>query len=123
MPTIRIQALTPIEQEISGLLTNCTAAAANALDIPQDWCWALFQPVEPGTYAEGARVWGASDVGRASVLISISALEGRTPEQKAAVLSGTARSAAEYLGLPLTQVFADYRDIPKGQVFSGGEIV
>lgn len=123
MPTIRIQAITPTDRDIGELLTDCTAAAADALGIPQDWVWALFQVVESGTYAEGNRVWCAEDAHNAAVLISITALEGRTPQLKAAVLTATSRAAAGYLGLPLSQVFAEYRDIPGGHAFTGGEIV
>lgn len=122
MPTLRIQAIVPTGRSIDTLLTDCTAAAAAALGIPQDWCWALFQPVPPGTYAEGGQVWGAEDGNRAAVLISITALEGRTAELKAAVLGATARAAAASLGLPLQQIFVEYRDIPRGQAFSGGEV-
>ena len=49
-------------------------------------------------------------------------LEGRTEELKAAVLRATAGVVAEALAVPLAQVFAEYRDIPKGQAFSGGSI-
>nr|WP_158651776.1 hypothetical protein [Marinobacterium profundum] len=123
MPTIRIQAIAPIGRSIDTLLTDCTAAAAKALGIPQDWCWALFQPVPPGSYAEGGQVWGEADASRATALISITALEGRTAALKAAVLAATAHAAAACLDLPLAQVFVEYRDIPQGQAFSGGEVV
>ena len=122
MPTIRIQAIAPASCDIGRLLTRCTAAAADALGIPQAYCWAIFQPVAPGTYAEGDRIWNASEAGRAAPLISITALEGRTGELKAAVLRATANVVAESLAVPLEQVFAEYRDIPKGQAFSGGDI-
>ena len=123
MPTIRIQALSPTNYDIGTLLTECTAAAAKALDIPPDWIWALFQPVAVGEYAEGARLWNAEETRDAAVLISITALEGRTEQLKAAVLTATATTTARYLGIPLDKVFAEYRDIPKGHAFSGGEIV
>lgn len=122
MPTIRIQALEPVGRDIGPLLTSCTAAAAEALGVPQDWCWALFQPVVSGTYAEGNRVWGGTD-DAATVLISITALEGRTADLKTSVLRATSHAVADYLGLPVERVFAEYRDIPKGQAFSGGEVV
>ncbi|KFX68806.1 hypothetical protein TMS3_0115060 [Pseudomonas taeanensis MS-3] len=122
MPTIRIQAIAPASCNIGQLLTRCTAAAADALGIPQDYCWAIFQPVAPGTYAEGECIWSASEAGRAAPLISITALEGRTGELKAAVLRATSSVVAEALAVPLEQVFAEYRDIPKGQAFSGGRI-
>ncbi len=122
MPTIRIQAIAPVSCDIGRLLTRCTAAAADALGIPQGYCWAIFQQVAPGTYAEGDRIWSASEALRAAPLISITALEGRTSELKAAVLRATAAVVAESLAVPLGQVFAEYRDIPKGQAFSGGSI-
>lgn len=122
MPTIRIQAIAPTSCDIGQLLTRCTAAAADALSIPQHYCWAIFEPVKPGTYAEGDCVWSASEAGRAAPLISITALEGRTPELKARVLQATACVVAESLAVPLEQVFAEYRDIPKGQAFSGGSL-
>jgi phenylpyruvate tautomerase PptA (4-oxalocrotonate tautomerase family) len=122
MPTIRIQAIAPGSCDIGQLLTRCTAAAADALGIPQHYCWAIFQPVAPGAYAEGNCVWSASEAGRAAPLISITALEGRTAELKAAVLQATAGVVAESLAVPIEQVFAEYRDIPKGQAFSGGGV-
>lgn len=122
MPTIRIQAIAPEGCNIGQLLTRSTAAAADALGIPQNYCWAIFQPVAPGAYAEGDCVWAAPDAGKAAPLISITALEGRTPELKANVLQATAGVVAQYLAVPIEQVFAEYRDIPKGQAFSGGRV-
>lgn len=122
MPTIRIQAIAPESCDIGQLLTRCTATAADALGIPQNYCWAIFQSVASGTYAEGDCVWAATDAGKAAPLISITALEGRTAELKAAVLQATAGVVAESLAVPIEQVFAEYRDIPKGHAFSGGSV-
>lgn len=123
MPTIRIQALQNQDQNISELLTACTQAAAEALDIPQDWIWAVFQPVLVGDYVEGGMVWSSDDINKAPVLISITALEGRSAELKAAMLSAVSHSTAEQLRVPINNVFAEYRDIPKGHAFSAGSIV
>ncbi|MDT4842367.1 Tautomerase enzyme [compost metagenome] len=122
MPTIRIQAIAPKDCDVSQLLTRCTAAAAEALAIPQNYCWVIFQALEAGTYAEGDCVWTEADAGSAAPLISIAALEGRTAELKAAVLLATAGVVAEVFKVPLEQVFAEYRDIPKGHALSGGQI-
>lgn len=122
MPTIRIQAMAPQSCDVSQLLTRCTAAAADALGIPQNYCWVIFQAVAPGTYAEGDCVWDEADAGKAAPLISITALEGRTAELKARVLQATASAVAECLAVPIEQVFAEYRDIPQGHAFSGGSL-
>ncbi len=122
MPTIRIEAMSDQGFEIQQLLVQCTEAAAIALDIPQGWIWALFRAVEPGCYAEGAHIWQASEMDKASILISITALEGRTAELKATLLEAVARVTAEVTGVSLEKVFVEYRDIPKGHAYSGGEL-
>ncbi|MCY1392584.1 cis-2,3-dihydrobiphenyl-2,3-diol dehydrogenase [compost metagenome] len=82
---------------------------------------------EPGRMASTAepcssgRMWPAPAMSR-RWWTSITALEGRTAELKAAVLRATANVVADALAVPLEQVFAEYRDIPKGQAFSGGSI-
>ncbi|MNO69818.1 (S)-1-Phenylethanol dehydrogenase [compost metagenome] len=82
---------------------------------------------EPGAHGvDGGALFFRADVASAGDSrrwwTSITALEGRTAELKAAVLRATANVVADALAVPLEQVFAEYRDIPKGQAFSGGSI-
>ncbi|MDQ4108278.1 MAG: tautomerase family protein [Actinomycetota bacterium] len=55
MPIIEIHALPPPEEiDISSALAHVTSAVAADLGEEPGGTWALWRPVAPGTYAEGA---------------------------------------------------------------------
>ncbi|WP_036229115.1 tautomerase family protein [Marinobacterium jannaschii] len=119
MPTIRVQGCFNSEIKVENILNKITSYASEALAIPADYCWALFENQPHGTFVEGNRI--VSPAQGNVIIASVAALEGRTMQQKSAVMNAVSRAIVEGAGLSASQVFIEYRDIPKGQAFSAGE--
>jgi phenylpyruvate tautomerase PptA (4-oxalocrotonate tautomerase family) len=108
--------------DVEKLLAETSRAAAKAFSVPEKQCWATFRPIEPGTYYEGGKLRYPEEAPLVSPLVTVSAYEGRSGEQKAELLRGVAKAVGDGLGTNPDNVFVEYREISKGDVFTGGKV-
>ncbi|GIW71239.1 MAG: hypothetical protein KatS3mg102_0781 [Planctomycetota bacterium] len=123
MPIVRVEALAPPELEVAALLERVAAATAAAFEVELRHCWVTFQPLLPGHYLEGGRVRASEDARAAAPLVEIIAYQGRTPARKARALRAVAEAVGGALGLEPDLVFVLYREIARGHVHVGGEVL
>ncbi|MBI4614036.1 MAG: tautomerase family protein [Planctomycetes bacterium] len=122
MPIIRIEALVDRPPDVALLLEGTVRAAAEAFGTEPRQCWATFRELPSGTYLEGGRVRDSSEAALVSPLVTVLAYRGRTRDVKARVLAAVAEAVGRGLGTPPENVFVEYREIPEGHVFTGGEV-
>ncbi len=122
MPVVEIQALVRERPDLPALLDGVARATAEALGADLRSCWVVFHEIAPGTYLEGGRVRDREDALEVSPLVTVRAYRGRTLEQKAKLLPAVAGAVGAALGLDPALVFVEYREIPEGHVFTGGQV-
>ena len=123
MPVIRIEALVEGEPDLQTLLVDTSEAAARAFSIPAKQCWVTFSRIEPGTYLEGSVLRDEADAAEVSPLVTVSVYQGRDLEQKAALLREIALAVGHGLHVDPDNVFVELREIPRGHVFTGGNVL
>jgi phenylpyruvate tautomerase PptA (4-oxalocrotonate tautomerase family) len=122
MPVIEIQALVAEPPDLPGLLAATAQAAADAFGVDVRHCWVTWREIPAGAYFEGGAIRYAANAREVSPLVTIRAAHGRGADQKARVLSAVAAAVGAGLGCPVDNVFVEYREIPPGQVLTGGEV-
>lgn len=122
MPVIRIEALVREAPDVPALLKAVSEAVAGALGADPRSCWVTFRELAPGTYLEGGRVRTAAEAREVSPLVEIHALHGRSSMQKANAMKAVARAVGVALGSDPENVFVEYRELPAGHVYTGGQV-
>lgn len=120
MPIVRIEAIVDDPGVVAPLLSEVVAVAADALGAAPGHCWARLVRIEPGAFMEGGRLRSAQ--ADHSPLVTVTAYEGRSAEAKARCLEAVAVAVAERLGVPWDDVFAEFQEIRRGHVLTGGQI-
>ena len=122
MPVVRIEAIVRGSPDLPALLRAVADAVAAALHTDAKACWVTFRELAPGTYLEGGRVRTAADAHEASPLVEIHAYRGRSAMQKASAMKAVAAAVGHGLGSDPANVFVEYRELPAGHVFTGGQV-
>ncbi len=122
MPVIRIQAIRTESLRVADLLSETSAAVAQAFSLASDQCWSCFTEIRSGEYFEGGVYRGREGSERHSPLVTISAYEGRGSAEIAAALDGVAEAVVSHFGFEKGDVFVEFRELRKGTVHTGGEV-
>jgi phenylpyruvate tautomerase PptA (4-oxalocrotonate tautomerase family) len=97
MPIIEIQALPPAgEIDIASALSYVTGSVAAYLGEEPGGTWAIWRPVEPGAYAEGAGTPAAQPHGTHPAIVDVFANHREDP---AGLLREVGRAVVEAFGL------------------------
>ncbi|HEX9416898.1 MAG TPA: tautomerase family protein [Gaiellaceae bacterium] len=121
MPIVRIEALAQPEIDLERVLGSlCTELAALLGERPEG-TWATWETLEH--YVEGAQGPAAQPRSTHPPLVTVTAFEGRPPEQVAAMLSLVADVLARELSLEPGNVFVTYEEARRGRLYTGGQVV
>ncbi len=105
MPIIEIDALPPAAPfDVTAALTHVTTAVATFLGEEARGTWAIFHPVAPGHFAEGADAPDVQPDGTHPAIVRVFA--DREPDQIQPLLEVVARAVVEAFGLREGNVFA-----------------
>jgi len=121
MPVVTIRALQQPPEVVERVLTAVTEHVAAALGEDPRGSWATWEEV--AAYVEGYDLAGVQPHETHPPLVRITAFEGRSDDQIAAVLEAAAAAVAQQLGVEPGNVFAVYEEARSGRVFTGGRVV
>ncbi len=122
MPVVRIETVPPPEgTDVARVLgTLCTELAALLGERPEE-TWATWRTLDH--YVEGERGATAQPHSTHPPLVTVTAFEGRSPEQIGAMLSLVADVLARELSIEPGNVFVTYEEARRGRLYTGGEVV
>lgn len=123
MPVVTIRALPQSDMVVERVLTAVTSGIATALDEDSSGTWATWEEIGARRYAEGDDLADGQPHDTHPPLVRITAFEGRSDEQIAAMLDAAAAAIAEQLGIEPGNVFAVYEEARSGRISTGGRIV
>jgi phenylpyruvate tautomerase PptA (4-oxalocrotonate tautomerase family) len=117
MPIIEIQSL-PLagEIDISSALAHVTSRVAAYLDEEPRGTWAIWRPVSPGAYAEGADAPAAQPRGTHPAIVDVFAARR---EDRAELLLVIGRAVVEAFGLDEGNVVVRLTDADPVRVYWG----
>jgi phenylpyruvate tautomerase PptA (4-oxalocrotonate tautomerase family) len=123
VPVVEIRALPQPDDVVQHVLAAATHAVADALGEEPRGTWATWEEIQPGRYSEGEAPAQVQPYDTHPPLVRVTAFEGRTDEQIAAMLKAAAAAIAGELGIDPGNVFAVYDEARSGRIFTGGGIV
>ena len=123
MPVIRISALPQAEGvDVGAMISAVSIAAAEALGIPPQQVWTLWQPVASGHYCEGGEVARKQPHDTHPPIVDIAAYEGRSPEMIKKTLEAVAKTLCDHLKIEAGSAFITWTEIRAGRVYTGGAV-
>jgi hypothetical protein len=124
VPVIEIHALPKHnEVRIPEVLRNTTHAVAEAAGIDKKQVWATWIPIPAGAYAEGDDIPVVQPGNSHPPIVHLYAFEGRTKEQREAMLNAAAESVTTHMQLEPGNAFVVYHEIGAGYVYDNGQVV
>jgi phenylpyruvate tautomerase PptA (4-oxalocrotonate tautomerase family) len=122
MPVVRIEAVAqPEDVDLERVLGALCTEIADLLGERPERTWATWKTVDH--YAEGERGEIAQPHSTHPPLVTVTAFEGRPPEQIAAMLSLVADVLARELFLEPGNVFITYEEAHRGRLYTGGQVL
>lgn len=98
MPVIEISSLAPAaELDVGAALANVTTEVARFLDEEPRGTWAIYRPIAPSHYAEGADAPPSQPAKTHPAIVRV--LASRPPEQVAALLEAVGAAVVRAFGL------------------------
>lgn len=121
MPIITIRALPqPAGVDVPAAIAQLGRALAPIFAVPEHAVFVTWQTLDPGHFAEGAAIAPIQPVGRHPPIVDVLAFAGRSEATIAQALTCIATVLPEALGCGVGNVFASYREVGPGRVWSGG---
>lgn len=122
MPVVRIEATAPPDGiDLQGVLGALCTEIADLLGERPEGTWATWKTLD--YYVEGERGAASQPHATHPPLVTVTAFEGRPPEQIGALLSLVADVLARELSLEPANVFVTYEEAHRGRLYSGGKVV
>ncbi len=84
---------------------------------------ATWEFLQPGAYAVAGRTAGTQPFDSHPVLVDLLAPEFNDAATIASMLNAVARSISVRTGMPITNIFINYRQAHSDRVFNAGEVV
>jgi phenylpyruvate tautomerase PptA (4-oxalocrotonate tautomerase family) len=123
MPVVEIRGLPQADAVVERLLVTVTGRVANALGEDPRGTWATWEEIPRRRYSEGDVLVDEQPHETHPPLVRVTAFEGRSDEQVAAVLEAAAGAVAEELAIEPGNVFAVYDEARSGRIYTGGGII
>lgn len=118
MPVVTVECLPPADSGcIDKLLSTIPGVLGAAIRCPSADIWVYYTPAAAARSGDMVREFAGH-----SPVVTVRARAWRTEEQIRAGLVAVAQAVSESLGVPLTDVWVHWLEVPPGRVYSGGNI-
>jgi phenylpyruvate tautomerase PptA (4-oxalocrotonate tautomerase family) len=123
MPILEVKALPQRSSETvtKALQTTCLALAEVCGCHPNQ-VWATWEEIRPGCYVEGDSPANSQPKGTHPPIATLTAFEGKSPEQIEKILRVAAKTLSSSLGIP-NNIFMTYVEARSGRVIAGDGVV
>lgn len=124
MPFIHIRSL-PFEPaiDIAPVVEALTRDFAEGTGVPLEHVTATWTFLPPGHYAVAGKAAARQPQASYPVLVELLSPDFDGPEKIGKMLKVVAASIAKRTGVPITNIFIDYRPAHAGSVFDAGKVV
>jgi phenylpyruvate tautomerase PptA (4-oxalocrotonate tautomerase family) len=123
VPVVEVRALPQPDVVVERVLAAITGRVAAVLGEEPHGTWATWEEIRARAYAEGDDLADSQPLDTHPPLVRVTALEGRSDEQIAAVLEEVVAAISEELALEPGNVFVVYDEVSSGRVYTGGRVL